>query len=363
MTEQNPKAVSLLSKIINAGHQLGASDIHIHSGLPVKVRIDGSVIEMSGKLIFEETQLLSMMKGVVSPDIFNQFIESNQFDSSFSVPNGPRVRINMYRQLNKSAVVMRIINSEIQTRQQLNLPLQIDQVSKLRRGLVVFSGATGSGKSTSMAAIIDEINRTRQSHILTIEDPVEYIYQPDKCVISQREIGSDVVDFKQAFKSALREDPDVILMGEMRDYESINFALELADTGHLVFSTLHAPDAVESISRMISAFPADAQLAMRSKLAQNLKVVVAQRLVKRKPKGRVAVCEVMRVSALVSEMIMDPLKTHEIEELLKGEEAIEGMLHFDEHLRELAEAGVITNEVALENATSRNDLELKLKGF
>jgi len=210
------------------------SDIHIHSGLPVKVRIDGSVIEMSGKLIFEETQLLSMMKGVVSPDIFNQFIESNQFDSSFSVPNGPRVRINMYRQLNKSAVVMRIINSEIQTRQQLNLPLQIDQVSKLRRGLVVFSGATGSGKSTSMAAIIDEINRTRQSHILTIEDPVEYIYQPDKCVISQREIGSDVVDFKQAFKSALREDPDVILMGEMRDYESINFALELADTGHLV---------------------------------------------------------------------------------------------------------------------------------
>jgi len=363
MTEKNSKAVALLSKIINASHQLGASDIHIHTGSPVKVRIDGSVVEMGGELVFEEAQLVSMMKGIVSPDIFNEFIESNQFDASFSVSNGPRVRINMYRQLSKPAVVMRIINSEILTRQQLNLPLQIDEVSKLRRGLVVFSGATGSGKSTSIAAIIDEINRTRQAHILTIEDPVEYIYQSKKCIVSQREIGRDVIDFKQAFKSALREDPDVILMGEMRDHESINFALELADTGHLVFSTLHAPDTVESISRMVSSFPADAQLAMRSKLAQNLKIVVAQRLVKRKPKGRVAVCEVMRVSDLVSEMIMDPLKTHEIEELLKGEAAIEGMLHFDEHLRELAEGGVITDEVALENATSRNDLELKLKGF
>jgi len=363
MPDLNPKAVALLSKIINTADKLGTSDIHIHSGAPIKIRVDGSVVEMKGAPVLEESQLVSLMQGVIAPRVFKEFELNNQFDAAFSATDGPRVRINMYRQLGKSAVVMRIISAEILTRDQLQLPPQLDNISNLRRGLIVFAGATGSGKSTSMAAIIDEINHTRQEHILTIEDPIEYQYSSDKCIVSQREVGSDVQDFHMAIKAALREDPDVILMGEMRDHESIDFALELAETGHLVFSTLHAPTAVESISRMVSAFPAEGQAAMRNKLAQNLQVVVAQRLVKRNPKGRVAACEVMTVSELVGEMIADPDKTHEIDELLKGEDAIEGMLHFDEHLRQLVEAEIITEEVALENATSRTDLELKLQGF
>lgn len=363
MLENNPKAVALLSKIINTADKMGASDIHIHAGKAIKIRVDGSVVEMKGPPIFEDNQLISLMQGVLSKSSFAEFQETNQVDAAFAATDGPRVRINMYRQLGKSAVVMRIINAEILTMEQLQLPPQLHPIPSLRRGLIIFSGATGSGKSTSMAAILDAINHTRQEHILTIEDPIEYQYTPDKCIVSQREVGTDVDNFHMAIKAALREDPDVILMGEMRDHESIDFALELAETGHLVFSTLHAPTAVESISRMVSAFPADAQGAMRNKLAQNLRVIVAQRLVKRNPKGRVAACEVMTVSELVSELIMDPDKTHEIEELLKGEDGIEGMLHFDEHLRQLVEKEIITPEVALDNASSRTDLELKLQGF
>ena len=363
MSENNPKAVALLSKIINAADKMGTSDIHMHAGKSIKVRVDGSVVEMNGAPVFEENQLVSLMQGVLSKSSFDEFMQTNQVDAAFAAIDGPRVRINMYRQLGKSAVVMRIINAQILTMQQLQLPQQLHPIPSLKRGLIIFSGATGSGKSTSMAAILDEINHNRREHILTIEDPIEYQYTPDKCIVSQREVGTDVDNFHMAIKAALREDPDIILMGEMRDHESIDFALELSETGHLVFSTLHAPTAVESISRMVSAFPADAQGAMRSKLAQNLRVIVAQRLVKRKPKGRVAACEVMTVSELVSELIMDPDKTHEIEELLKGEDGIEGMLHFDEHLRQLVEKDIITPEVALDNASSRTDLELKLQGF
>ena len=360
----NPKAVAVLSKIINMAEKLGASDIHMRSGGPVMVRIDGSVVEMQGSLpAFEEGQLISMMKGVLPSQRMDEFLNTNQVDAAFAATNGPRVRINMYRQLGRTAVVMRIINSEILTVDQLQLPPQLSAISKFRRGIVIFSGATGSGKSTSMASILDDINHTRSEHILTIEDPIEYQFTEDKCIISQREVGTDVMSFNDAIRSALREDPDIILMGEMRDYESIEFALELAETGHLVFSTLHAPTAVESISRMVSSFPPEGQSAMRNKLAQNLRMVIAQRLVKRNPRGRIAACEVMTVNELVSEMIMDPDKTHEIEELLKGEDAIEGMLHFDEHLRQLAEAETITTAVALDNASSRTDLELKLQGF
>jgi len=290
------KASALLSKIIKAAEVMGASDIHLRSGSPIRVRVDGVITDMSGSPVMQANQLLPLMKGVMVPSKFQEFMDNNQVDVAFKADNGPRVRINMFRQLGKTAVVMRIIGEEILTIQQLGLPEELSEISSLRRGLVVFSGATGSGKSTSMAAILNEINQSRAEHILTIEDPIEYEFKEEKCIVSQREVGADVPDFKFAIKAALREDPDVILMGEMRDYESIEFALELAETGHLVFSTLHAPTAVESISRMVSSFPPGAQSAMRNKLANNLEVVVAQRLVKRKEKGRAAACEVMTVS-------------------------------------------------------------------
>ncbi len=357
------KASALLSKIIKAAESMGASDIHLRSGSVIRVRVDGTICDLSGSPVMQSNQLMPLMKGVMAPDKFQEFLDHNQVDVAFSSIDGPRVRINMFRQLGRTAVVMRIIGKEILNIEQLGLPSELSTIASLRRGLVVFSGATGSGKSTSMAAILNDINKSRAEHILTVEDPVEYEFTEDKCIVSQREVGTDVPDFKFAIKAALREDPDVILMGEMRDYESIEFALELAETGHLVFSTLHAPTAVESISRMVSSFPPAGQSAMRNKLANNLQVVVAQRLVKRKDKGRAAACEVMTVNELVSEMIMDADKTHEIEELLKGEDTIQGMLHFDEHLRQLVDKGAISSEVALENASSRTDLELKLQGF
>ena len=357
------KASALLSKIIKAGEAMGASDIHMRSGSVIKVRVDGTIIDLVGSPMMQASQLVPLMKGVLAPSKFQEFMNNNQVDVAFQADDGPRVRINMFRQLAKTAVVMRIIGEEILTIEQLGLPPQLSEISSLRRGLVVFSGATGSGKSTSMAAILNEINKTRAEHILTIEDPIEYVFKDEKCIVSQREVGADVPNFKLAIKSALREDPDVILMGEMRDHESIEFALELAETGHLVFSTLHAPTAVESISRMVSSFPPDGQSAMRNKLANNLQVVVAQRLVRRNEKGRAAACEVMTVNELISEMIMDADKTHEIEDLLKGEDGIQGMLHFDEHLRRLAEDDTISHATALENASSRTDLELKLQGF
>ena len=357
------KASALLSKIIQAGELMGASDIHMRSGGIIKVRVDGFIVDMTGSPIMQSTQLLPLMKGIMIPQKFQEFMRNNQADLAFQADDGPRVRINMFRQLGKTAVVMRIISGEILTIEQLGLPAELSEISGLRRGLVVFSGATGSGKSTSMAAILNEINKTRAEHILTIEDPIEYVFKEEQCIVSQREVGTDVPGFKLAIKSALREDPDVILMGEMRDHESIEFALELAETGHLVFSTLHAPTAVESISRMVSSFPAEGQSAMRNKLANNLQIVVAQRLVKRIDKGRAAACEVMTVNELVSEMIMDADKTHEIEDLLKGEDGIQGMLHFDEHLRRLTEDDTISHATALENASSRTDLELKLQGF
>lgn len=367
MVEENStldvKASTLLSIIVKAAHKAGASDVHMRENSTVKMRLDGEIMPMTGSPILKSNQLLSLMKGVLPPLKFKEFMDENQVDAAIHTEDGLRVRINVFRQLGKIAVAMRIIAEEILTLEQLGLPSELEDISSLRRGLVIFSGATGSGKSTSMSSILNEINKTRAEHILTIEDPIEFEFKEEKCIISQREVGVDVPDFKQAIKSALREDPDVILMGEMRDYESIESALELAETGHLVFSTLHAPTAVESISRMVSSFPSDAQEAMRNKLANNLQIVVAQRLVKGSKGGRAVACEVMMVNELVSEMIMDANKTHEIEDLLKGEDTIEGMLHFDEHLRRLVEDEVITAEEALSHASSRTDLELKLKGF
>lgn len=354
---------SFLSVVLSGAVKFGASDVHIRSGNPVMLRIDGVIRSLKGAPELSKDEIEALIDEIL-PDYHQKLYETNsQADTSYGDKNGNRVRVNIFKCLGEPAIVMRIIAREIPKLTQLGLPPQVNAIAELKHGLVVFTGATGSGKSTSMAALLNKVNRSRKEHILTIEDPVEFVFTEDCCVISQREVGIDVPDFAMAMKAALREDPDIILMGEMRDQESIEIALNAAETGHLVFSTLHAPTSADAVTRLVSTFSGDAQQTIRAKLAQNLRVVVSQRLLPKKDGGRVAGCEVMNVNARVQELILDPLRIKDIADLVKSGDKIDGMLNFDKHLAQLVENGIIDKEVALYNASSPTDLGLILDGF
>ena len=363
-TPQVREALGFLTSIISSACQFKASDIHIRAGHQIMMRLDGRIRQVKGSPEMTEEMIERLFYPLMSKYHFELFKQDSQVDLALSDSEGNRVRVNMFRQLGSLAVVMRVINNVIPEPQELGLPHQVANIINMQQGLVIFSGATGSGKSTSMASLLNEINKERYQHILTIEDPVEYVFTEHRCVISQRQVGVDVPDFALAMKAALREDPDVILMGEMRDPESIDIALTAAETGHLVFSTLHAPNSADAITRMVSSFDGEEQSTIRAKLAHNLRAVVTQRLLpKKEGDGRTVACEVLTVTALARELITDPLRVKEIKDLIKAGDKVEGMLHFDEHLQELVKNDVISDEVALINASSATDLALKLKGF
>lgn len=361
---QSREAREFLTSIVSSACQFKASDIHIRAGHQIMMRLDGRIRKVKGSPEMSDEMIERLIFPLMSRYHLQLFKEHSQVDLSLSDNDGNRVRVNMFRQLGRLAVVMRVIERYILAPEQLGLPTQVKQIAHMRQGLVIFSGATGSGKSTSMASLLNEINAERYEHILTIEDPVEFVFEEQRCVISQREIGIDVPDFAHAMRAALREDPDVILMGEMRDAESIEIALNAAETGHLVFSTLHAPTSADAITRMVSSFKGEEQATIRAKLAHNLRAVVTQRLLPRlQGGGRTVACEVFSVTPLARELILDPKRVKEIKDLIKGGDKVEGMLHFDEHLEALVKDDVISDEVALANATSATDLALKLKGF
>jgi twitching motility protein PilT len=363
-TPQVKEALEFLTSIVGSACQFKASDIHIRSGHQIMMRLDGRIRQVKGSPQMSDEMIERLIFPLMSKYYLNKFQQDNQVDLSLSDNSANRVRVNMFRQMGQLAVVMRVIENHIPSPDELGLPQQVRTISKMRQGLVIFSGATGSGKSTSMASLINEINKDRYQHILTIEDPVEYIFTEERCVISQRQVGIDVPDFALAMKAALREDPDVILMGEMRDPESIEIALTAAETGHLVFSTLHAPNSADAITRMVSSFSGEEQSTIRSKLAHNLRAIVTQRLLpKKEGGGRTVACEVLTVTPLARELIQEPQRIKEIKDLIKGGDKVEGMLHFDEHLEQLVKEEVISDEVALTNASSATDLALKLKGF
>ncbi len=363
-TPQVKEALEFLTSIISSACQFKASDIHIRADHNIMMRLDGRVRQVKGSPVMSDEMIERLIYPLISKYHLGLFKENNQVDLALTDSEGNRVRLNMFRQLGQLALVMRVIESNIPKPEVLGLPPQVESISQMRQGLVIFSGATGSGKSTSMAALLNEINAERYEHILTIEDPVEYVFTEQRCVISQRQVGIDVPDFGMAMKAALREDPDVILMGEMRDPESIEIALTAAETGHLVFSTLHAPNSADAITRMVSSFGGEEQVTIRAKLAHNLRCIVTQRLLPKKEEGgRAVACEVFNVTPLARELIIDPLRIKEIKDLIKSGEKVEGMLHFDAHLYELVRDGTITEEVALTNASSSTDLALKLKGF
>jgi twitching motility protein PilT len=356
--------LKLLGQILAMAVRHKASDIHLRTRNHPILRVDGVLRAVREIPPMPPDFMERLARTMMSARLQAEFDKAHQADLSIGFKDIGRVRVNAFYQRGSISMVLRVINTHIPTLQELGVPEVVSRFSNLERGLVLVTGATGSGKSTTLAALINDINVNQNNHILTIEDPIEFLFSEKRSIITQRELGIDTNSFADAMRASLREDPDVILLGEMRDPETIETALTAAETGHLVFSTVHSPAAAETVSRIISAFPPEAQQTMRAKLAQNLCGVVSQRLIQKKGGvGRTVACEVMTVSALIREYILDPLRIKDISDLIKKGNIAEGMLSFDQHLFMLVRAGTIDEQTALQSASSPTDLKLKLEGF
>ncbi len=350
-------------QLLQAAVQHKVSDIHLHPGVPPGFRVQGDLVNVKFPPLTEE-----MFREMVLPVLFSgkgqtpPKLESLQdYDGSFEVKGLARFRFNVFRFRSTYAAILRIIPSKIPTVAELGLPPVLNKIASMARGLVLVTGATGSGKSSTLAAMIDYVNTNFPYHILTIEDPLEFMHPQKKSRISQREVGPDTKSFAGALRSALRQDPDVILVGEMRDAETIDIALKAAETGHLVFSTVHTNDAIKTIGRLVSVFPPEEQRMVRMRLADNLMATISQRLIKRADgKGMVAAQEIMVSNKGISECIADPEQTHAINDFITKSRELSGGQTFDQHLAELYTKGVVTLDVAMEASTSPADFERNL---
>jgi len=339
-----------VNEVVQKANELGASDIHIVCGLPIRIRVSGDIENLSEEILSSAdcesyAQQLAGRK-------YEEIEEIGELDMALSFEGNIRTRLNIFRQQNTVSAAIRILSNKIRTPQELNMPPAIANLSNLRSGLVLFTGETGSGKSTSLAALIDQINHTRPGHIITLEDPIEYVYKPDKCIVNQREIGKDTRSYADGLRAILREDPDIILVGEMRDMDTIEAALTAAETGHLVFSTLHTNSAADSIDRIVGVFSEGQQQQIRIQLAGCLRAVVAQQLVPKKPQpGRVAAAEVMIVTPAISNLIREG-KSAQIDSFI-GLGAKEGSISMDNALQNLVKNKEISRNVALEYARDK----------
>lgn len=336
------------------------SDLHIKAGSVFRARIQGSIQKL-GKDIFTKEQAEAFAQALLE-DRYDEFVEKKEMDMVYPFDDKTRFRVNMFYQMNGISAVFRVIPLDIPDMDVLKLPEVVGDFVQAERGIVLVTGVTGSGKSTTLAALINKINQTKQKHIITIEDPIEFVHKDNNCIVNQRSVGQDTLSFANALKSALREDPDIILVGEMRDIETINLALHAADTGHLVFSTLHTTDAKETVNRIISTFPTEEQNRVRLSLASSIRGIISQRLVKTVDGGRRAAMEILVRTATIEKLIMEN-RDHEIKDAIENGKSIYKSQSFDQSLYDLYQEGVITQEVALENATSPSDLKLKMSGF
>lgn len=335
-----------LEALIAQAARDGASDLHLVYALPPKYRLDGSLENMNANPLSEE-DCLSLARSLAG-DRFAELEAVGELDLARSF-QGVRVRINLYRQQGHISAAIRLLSSDIPALDALGLPPAVSRLPSLRRGLVLVTGETGSGKSTTLAAVLREINRTRKAHIVTLEDPIEYIHTPEACIINQREVGKDTRSYAQGLRAVLREDPDVILIGEMRDLETIETALTAAETGHLVFATLHTNSAADSIDRVVDVFPEGRQKQIRMQLSTCLQAVLSQQLLsKRAGRGRVCACEVMVVTAAIRNLIREG-KTPQIANALSTS-AAEGSLTMDNALLRLYKSRDISAEAAREAA-------------
>ncbi len=329
-----------LSELLGFAVKNGASDIHVTAGLPPLIRIDGEIRRIKVDVL-PDHQVLEMITGIMMDSQRKQFEEYWECDFAFEIPNVARFRVNAFNQGRGPAAAFRVVPTEVLTLEQINAPAIFREMSEKPRGMVLVTGPTGSGKSTTLAAMIDYVNSTLQGHILTLEDPIEFVHESKKCLVNQREVGRHTQSFSAALKSALREDPDIILVGEMRDVETISLALTAAETGHLVFGTLHTSSAAKTIDRIIDVFPADQQDMVRAMLSESLQGVVAQRLLKKPEGGRCAAYEIMTGTPAIRNLIREAKIPQ-----------IYGMIQVGR------EFGMVTMDQSLEDLVSRNMIDI-----
>lgn len=334
----------------------GASDLHVTANSIPMLRVDGKLRPVPGAGVWSAEHVSRAVRGLMTEQQVERFDEIHEMDFAYALPGGTRFRANCYQQRGASGAAFRIISTNIRNLEELGLPPAVAQFATLPRGLVLVTGPTGSGKSTTLAALIDLVNRTRHDHIVTVEDPIEYVHTNKKSLINQREVGADTLSFTAALKHVLRQDPDVILIGEMRDLETISVALTAAETGHLVFATLHTQNAAQTIDRIIDVYPSHQQDQIRTQLAATLQGVVSQTLVpKASGSGRTIATEILITTPAIANLVREG-KGHQITSSMQAGRA-QGMHTMDQHLADLVNEGEITREAAVEKAQDLDSLE------
>jgi twitching motility protein PilT len=341
----------------------GISDVHVRVGRPPYFRKDGQLVTRKNPVEITEAQMAAWFKRMTTERLQEEFGSLSEVDFAYNSPGHGRFRVNAYRQQNVTAMVLRHIPTELPTLEHLGLPAVIADIAMAPRGIILVTGATGSGKSTTLAAMVQTVNAQRACHVLTIEDPVEFVFPNAKAMISQREIGADTVCFPSAMRAALRQDPDVILIGELRDLETVETALHAAETGHLVMTTLHTVDAMETVGRLISLFPPHQHEQVRYQLSTILRAVISQRLVRTIKGGRIAACEILVHTEFIRELIADASRTHELPMAIAQGKDVYGMQTFDQALADLVKRHVISKPEALLYATNPSDLKLRFEGI
>jgi len=341
-----------------------ASDLHLKVGNYPYLRVDGDLRALTQYTRISSEDMLNMAFSMMTNRQKQKFKENAELDMAYGVAGLGRFRVNVFQQRGNVGMVLRVIPTKIRTLEELLLPRVIDKVCQDTRGLVLVTGTTGSGKSTTLAAMVDRINSTRTHHVITIEDPIEFLHRDKKGFVNQREVEVDTPSFSSALRAALRQDPDVILVGEMRDLETIQTALLAAETGHLVFSTLHTMDAAETIQRIIAVFPPPEQKQIRMQLASTLKAVISQRLVRKADGiGRVPAAEVLIATEFIKDCIINPDKTRMIHDAISSGVSQYGMQTFDQSLYDLYGQGLITLEEALTSSTNPDEFKLRIAGI
>ncbi len=357
----------MLQLILKKAIELSASDVHIKSGSQPVIRAKKKLIKLSDFPIIEDKMMELFVKEILEKNRrkMAEFEELGETDTSYSLPGVARFRVNVYKQRNSVGMAFRVVPFDVPPFESLNLPEVMRRVIlENTKGFILVTGPTGSGKSTTLASLINIINKTRDSVIVTIEDPIEYLLRDEKSFIVQREVGIDTSSFARGLRAALREDPDVIMVGEIRDSETAQICLQAAETGHLVLSTLHTLDAKETINRLIGMFNLEVREQIRIQLAETLVAIFSQRLLPRADgKGVIPAVEVLINTASIKECILDPTKFDEIPTLMEKGKSVYGMQTFDQHLEELYRKGLIDYNTAILYANKPGDLELKLKGI
>jgi twitching motility protein PilT len=344
----------LLAKVV----EVGASDLHLAVGKPPCVRLHGKIRELDEYEIMTSQNTQAMIYDIISDEQIQRFENDLELDFAYTAQGVARFRVNAYRDKTHVAAALRVIPSKIPTADEINLPPVIMDLANRPRGLMLVTGPTGSGKSTTLAAVINTINMNHEGHILTVEDPVEFVHNHRKCVVNQREVGTDTKSFSNALRAALREDPDVILVGEMRDNETIHLAITAAETGHLVFGTLHTNSAAESVDRMVGVFPASQQEQIRTQLSNSIVAIVSQQLLPKVGGGRVAAIEIMIANSAIRNLIREA-KAHQMVSIIQTQNGI-GMQTMDQSLRDLYHKGFITYDDAMARAHNPAELEIMI---